>query len=99
MRAARTRREPRRGHRLRPAGAAASVSRVRMPVTIGCVGFCSSRASASVRRYFLSFVSTSPESAAMNASCGTSTRPTIFMRFLPSFCFSRSLRLRVMSPP
>jgi hypothetical protein len=49
--------------------------------------------------YFLSFFSTSPESAAMNASWGTSTRPTIFMRFLPSFCFSSSLRLRVMSPP
>ena len=39
------------------------------------------------------------ESAATNASWGTSTRPTIFIRFLPSFCFSRSLRLRVMSPP
>jgi hypothetical protein len=25
--------------------------------------------------------------------------PTCFMRFLPSFCFSRSLRLRLMSPP
>ena len=50
--------------------------------------------------YYLSFlVSVSPESAAMNASCGTSTRPTIFMRFFPSFCFSRSLRLRVISPP
>ncbi len=34
-----------------------------------------------------------------NASCGTSTRPTCFIRFLPSFCFSSSLRLRVMSPP
>ena len=33
------------------------------------------------------------------ASCGISTLPTCFMRFLPSFCFSRSLRLRVMSPP
>ncbi len=39
------------------------------------------------------------DNAAMNASCGTSTRPTIFIRFLPSFCFSSSLRLRVMSPP
>lgn len=39
------------------------------------------------------------ERAAMNASWGTSTRPTIFMRFLPSFCFSSSLRLRLMSPP
>ena len=35
----------------------------------------------------------------MKASWGTSTLPMFFMRFLPSFCFSRSLRLRVMSPP
>jgi len=49
------------------------------------------------------FVFLSPDSsverAAMKASWGTSTRPTIFIRFLPSFCFSSSLRLRVMSPP
>ena len=50
--------------------------------------------------YFLAGSATSPvDRAAMNASCGTSTRPTIFIRFLPSFCFSSSLRLRVMSPP
>src|SRR5260370_22115186 len=36
---------------------------------------------------------------ARNASCGMSTWPTRFMRRLPSFCFSRSLRLRGMSPP
>ena len=36
---------------------------------------------------------------ARNASCGTSTEPMFLMRFLPSFCFSRSLRLREMSPP
>ena len=41
----------------------------------------------------------SVDSAATNASCGTSTRPIVFIRFLPSFCFSSSLRLRVMSPP
>ena len=41
----------------------------------------------------------SSRSAAMNASWGTSTRPMFFIRFLPSFCFSSSLRLRVMSPP
>ena len=38
-------------------------------------------------------------SAAMNASCGTSTRPTLRMRAFPAFCFSRSFRFRVMSPP
>ena len=37
--------------------------------------------------------------AERKASCGSSTLPMRFMRFLPSFCFSRSLRLRVMSPP
>ena len=36
---------------------------------------------------------------ARNASCGMSTRPTRFMRFLPSFCFSSNFRFRVMSPP
>ena len=45
------------------------------------------------------FLPSPPPRAAMKASWGTSTRPTIFMRFLPSFCFSSSLRLRVMSPP
>jgi len=39
------------------------------------------------------------DNAATNASCGTSTRPIVFIRFLPSFCFSSSFRLRVMSPP
>ena len=38
-------------------------------------------------------------STARNASCGTSMRPTCFMRFLPSFWRSSSLRLRLMSPP
>ena len=36
---------------------------------------------------------------ARNALWGISTSPTVFIRFLPSFCFSSSLRLRVMSPP
>ena len=39
------------------------------------------------------------ESAATNASGGTSTVPMFFIRFLPAFCFSSSLRLRLMSPP
>ena len=38
-------------------------------------------------------------STARKASCGTSTPPTCFIRFLPAFCFSSSFRLRVMSPP
>src|SRR6266511_1726007 len=41
----------------------------------------------------------SSSSTDRNASWGTSTRPTCFMRFLPFFCFSSSLRLRVTSPP
>ena len=49
--------------------------------------------------HFLEAVDSLVESAATNASWGTSTRPTIFIRFLPSFCFSSSFRLRVMSPP
>ena len=36
---------------------------------------------------------------ARKASCGISTRPTCFIRFLPSFCFSHSFLFRVMSPP
>ena len=36
---------------------------------------------------------------ARNASCGTSTAPTCFIRFFPAFWRSSSLRLRVMSPP
>lgn len=38
-------------------------------------------------------------STAIKASCGTSTEPTCFIRFLPAFCFSSNLRLREMSPP
>ena len=38
-------------------------------------------------------------STAMKASCGMFTRPMDFMRFFPSFCFSKSLRFRLMSPP
>ena len=38
-------------------------------------------------------------STAMNASDGTETVPKVRIRFLPSFCFSSSFFLRVMSPP
>src|ERR1700722_2746221 len=38
-------------------------------------------------------------SAAMKASCGMSTLPNWRIFFLPAFCFSSSLRLRVASPP
>ena len=47
----------------------------------------------------LGLVHPSTLSTARNASCGISTDPTDFMRFLPSFCFSSSLRFREMSPP
>ncbi len=38
-------------------------------------------------------------STARNASCGISTWPTCFIRFLPAACFAHSFRFRVMSPP
>src|SRR5690606_29639124 len=57
------------------------------------------REEARYLRAFSLSADASEDSAAMKASCGTSTRPMVFMRFLPSFCFSSSLRLRVMSPP
>src|SRR6266516_3500000 len=41
----------------------------------------------------------SSSSTDRKASCGTSTRPTCFIRFFPAFCFSSSFRLRVTSPP
>jgi hypothetical protein len=37
--------------------------------------------------------------AETKASCGISTLPMLFIRFLPSFCFWRSLFFRVTSPP
>jgi len=37
--------------------------------------------------------------AARNADCGISTFPNCRIRFLPSFCFSSSFRLREISPP
>ncbi len=55
--------------------------------------------SAGTYFFFSLGAAASEESAAMNASFGTSTEPMFFMRFLPSFCFSSSLRLRLMSPP
>ena len=36
---------------------------------------------------------------AMDTKSNRSTLPTCFIRFFPAFCFSSSLRLRVMSPP
>jgi hypothetical protein len=60
-------------------------------------------ASGRTQSHYALAVEPSPQlstfSAAMNASCGMSTLPNCRIFFLPSFCFSRSLRLRVMSPP
>ncbi len=36
---------------------------------------------------------------AKKALWGMATEPIIFIRFFPFFCFSRSFRLREMSPP
>ena len=49
--------------------------------------------------YGISGARLADRSTARKASWGISTDPTIFMRFLPSFCFSSSFFLRVMSPP
>ena len=35
----------------------------------------------------------------IKAFCGICTAPTLFIRFLPSFCFLSTFILRVMSPP
>jgi hypothetical protein len=43
--------------------------------------------------------SSSSLSTLMNAFCGISTFPTMRIRFFPSFCFSRSFFLRLISPP
>jgi len=55
------------------------------------------------RRFRLTFrwlrAQSSSLRALMKTSPGTSTRPIDFIFFLPSFCFSSSLRLRLMSPP
>jgi len=41
----------------------------------------------------------SDRSTARKAVWGISTLPTVFIRFFPSFCFSSSFRLRLISPP
>ena len=46
-----------------------------------------------------SYDSSSSLRTAMNASDGTATVPNVRIRFLPSFCFSSSFFLRVISPP
>lgn len=48
--------------------------------------------------FFFSSISSSVFKTAMKASCGTSTRPTAFIRFLPRFCLSKSLARRSGSP-
>ena len=58
-----------------------------------------SKGSALGRRRLVIYLSSFILSTARNASLGTSTVPNWRMRFLPSFCFSSSFFLRVMSPP
>jgi hypothetical protein len=49
--------------------------------------------------FFMPYQSSPILRAARKADWGISTRPNWRMRFLPSFCFSSSLRLRLTSPP
>ncbi len=65
----------------------------------GCFFAAAARAAFAMIRLGLFAYSSSMESTARNASWGISTRPTCFIRFFPSFCFSRSFRFRVISPP
>ncbi len=60
------------------------------------------RHESSTARWRRGAATSNPQSirrALINVSGGMSTLPIDFMRFLPAFCFSSSLRLRVMSPP
>ncbi len=68
-------------------------ARQRCVVEVGLRGHGRETTGATAARY------SSRRRAATKASCGTSTRPICFIRFLPSFWRSSSLRLRVMSPP
>ncbi len=79
-----------------------------LPTVIRGEGFCSPpmknrRRSSSGGRFFdvgvMEWMDQSSFSTSRNAFCGTSTFPNCLMRRLPSFCFSSSFRLRVMSPP
>ena len=54
---------------------------------------------AKVDRKFCLYQSLSSLRTAMKASVGTCTVPRFRIFFLPSFCFSSSFFLRVMSPP
>ena len=88
-----------RAHRAEPAAAGFEGDLERVEAARGGLG---QRAGRGAHFFFFSSFEgseASEESAAMKASCGTSTEPMFFMRFLPSFCFSSSLRLREMSPP
>ena len=49
--------------------------------------------------YPLSVYLSSSFNTLINAFCGISTFPTWRIRFFPSFCFSRSFFLRLISPP
>ena len=60
-------------------------------------GTCAGRGSSYVAGLFQ--LSSSILSTARKASVGICTLPRLRIRFLPSFCFSRSFFFRVMSPP
>ena len=53
------------------------------------------QAGNSLQTFYLSPI----RNASINADCGTSTLPNWRILSLPFFCLSKSLRLRVISPP
>ncbi len=66
---------------------------------VGALGAAEGDVDVKARGHGMRAQSVSDFRTARKALWGMLTFPTIFMRFLPFFCFSSSFRFRVMSPP
>ena len=69
------------------------------PLQGGCLEFFAEAFLQKGRKTPVTYESESSFSTAVNASLGRVTLPSWRIFFLPSFCFSSSFFLRVMSPP